>query len=61
MTASSECLPTVFDWSEAWVWTEVDVVLDEVIGGGNVTGCHEDGRVLMGFWISVVDPVGGTS
>jgi len=51
----------VFDWSEAWVWTEVDVVLDEVIGGGNVTGCHEDGRVLMGFWISVVDPVGGTS
>ena len=42
------------------MWTEVDVVLVEGIGGGNVIGCHEDGHVLMGFWISVVDPVGGT-
>ena len=61
MTETSECLPTEFDWSEAWMWTEVDVVLVEGTGGENVTGCHEDGHVWMGFWISVVDPVGGTS
>jgi len=43
------------------MWTEVDVVLVEVIGGGIVSGCHGDGHVWMDFLIFVVDPVGGTS
>ena len=58
---SSGCLPTEFGWSEAWMWTEVDVVLVWVIGGGIVNGCRGDGHVWMDFLIFVVDPVGGTS
>ena len=31
------------------MWTEVDVVLVEVSGVGNVSGCPDDGGVLNGL------------